>query len=226
MVCPGPPVRGFLTGRCVAMVCHRRMQQPFSNYSNAQSEAGSVTPHLTHFADSVLMPRGAINLFERAVEAFESDHERARQCLAQGLALLRGARASGSRIRPIGGPSTAQVGLARWQLRRVAAHIDENLAGPIQVRDLAALSRLSSSYFSRAFKKTTGVTPYAFIIQKRFARACELMTTTGESLCQIAVACGLSDQSHLCRVFRCMVGEAPSTWRRANATGPTTPRHA
>jgi AraC family transcriptional regulator len=179
----------------------------------------------THFADSadtVLVPRDAINLLERAVATFESDHERARQCLAQGLALLRSARSPRSHISPIGAPPTARAGLAQWQLRRVTAHINENLAGAIQVRDLAAMSRLSTSYFSRAFKTTTGVTPYAFIIQRRFARACELMRTTGESLCQIAVACGLCDQSHLCRVFRCIVGETPSTWRRANAVGPNT----
>jgi AraC family transcriptional regulator len=179
------------------------MQPPLSIYPNGQSEAGDAT-----------------TLIECAVAAFESDHERARRYLTQCLALLRSARSPRSQIPPIVAPPTARPGLAQWQLKRVTAHIDENLASPIQVRELAAMSRLSAGYFSRAFKRTTGVTPYAFIIQKRLARACELMTTTGESLCQITIACGLSDQSHLCRIFRRIVGEAPSTWRRANARGP------
>jgi AraC family transcriptional regulator len=173
-------------------------------------------------ASTVLMSRDAIPLTECAVAVFESDHERARRYPTQGLALLHSARSGPSDIPPIGAPPTSRVGLAQWQRKRVTAHIDEHLANPIQVRDLAAMSRLSTSYFSRAFKRTTGVSPYAFITQKRLARACELMTMTEESLCQIAIACGLCDQAHLCRVFRRIVGETPSAWRRANARGPNT----
>jgi hypothetical protein len=41
------------------------------------------------------------------------------------------------------------------------------------------------------------------------------MRTTQEPLSQIAVACGLCDQAHLCRVFRRLIGMSPSAWRRA-----------
>jgi AraC-like DNA-binding protein len=34
-------------------------------------------------------------------------------------------------------------------------------------------------------------------------------------LSDIALSCGLSDQSHFTRVFRRIVGETPSAWRRA-----------
>jgi AraC-like DNA-binding protein len=42
-----------------------------------------------------------------------------------------------------------------------------------------------------------------------------LMLTTGETLCAIALRCGLSDQSHFTRLFRRIVGETPYAWRRA-----------
>jgi AraC-like DNA-binding protein len=41
-----------------------------------------------------------------------------------------------------------------------------------------------------------------------------MMSTTREPLSQIAIACGLCDQAHLCKVFRRMTGMSPSTWRR------------
>jgi AraC-like DNA-binding protein len=41
------------------------------------------------------------------------------------------------------------------------------------------------------------------------------MLTTGASLSEIALSCGMSDQSHFTRSFRRIVGEAPSAWRQA-----------
>jgi AraC-like DNA-binding protein len=40
------------------------------------------------------------------------------------------------------------------------------------------------------------------------------MLTTNAPLCEIALDCGLADQSHLSRVFRRVTGTTPSAWRR------------
>jgi AraC-like DNA-binding protein len=40
------------------------------------------------------------------------------------------------------------------------------------------------------------------------------MITTGASLSEIALSCGMSDQSHFTRSFRRIVGETPSSWRQ------------
>jgi AraC-like DNA-binding protein len=40
------------------------------------------------------------------------------------------------------------------------------------------------------------------------------MLTTCESLSQIALACGLADQAHLCHCFRRVTGTTPAAWRR------------
>jgi len=40
------------------------------------------------------------------------------------------------------------------------------------------------------------------------------MLTTGASLGEIALSCGMSDQSHFTRSFRRIVGESPSSWRQ------------
>jgi AraC family transcriptional regulator len=107
--------------------------------------------------------------------------------------------------------------LATWQAKGVMSYIEANLRTRIRARDLADLINLSTSHFFRAFKLTVGMSPCQFITRRRIDFAREMMRTTRESLAQIAVGCGWSDQSHLCRVFRRVLGQSPGEWRRANA---------
>ena len=109
----------------------------------------------------------------------------------------------------------ARGGLAPWQMKRVKCHIEANLEEAIRVFELAGIARLSSGYFSNAFKATFGVSPHAYIVACRLQRAMELITLTRMSLCEIALACGFSDQAHLCRQFRRSTGVSPGAWRRS-----------
>src|SRR5262249_17387267 len=111
--------------------------------------------------------------------------------------------------------------LAPWQERRLQAHIETNLSISLTTADLAGVVNLSPSYFSRAFKKSFGQPPHSYLTMRRTIRAQELMLTTNEPLSQIAVACGLVDQSALCRLFRRTVGRNPHAWRRAFKGSPS-----
>jgi AraC-like DNA-binding protein len=52
------------------------------------------------------------------------------------------------------------------------------------------------------------------VMKRRLETACHLMMTSSESLSQIALTVGFSDQSHLCKRFKQAFGESPSNWRR------------
>lgn len=108
-------------------------------------------------------------------------------------------------------------GLAPWQKRKVDAYLADNLERPVHVKALAQAVPLSVSHFCRAFKETYGQTPHAHVMRLRLERAQHLMLTSDEPLSQIALACGLSDQAHLSKLFRRSLGESPSRWRRLNA---------
>lgn len=110
--------------------------------------------------------------------------------------------------------------LAPWQANRVAAFVSENLEGCIRVEDLASLTRLTPGYFSKAFRGTFGQSPHAYLVERRIARACELMIGSDDPLAQIALACGLYDQAHFTRVFRKRHGESPGSWRRNRRETP------
>jgi len=111
-------------------------------------------------------------------------------------------------------------GLAPWQIRKVASHVDAHLGRPIRNEDLAAIARLNPSHFGRAFRTSFGEPPHEYVIRRRVERAQGLMLSTGASLSEIALDCGLADQSHLTRLFRRIVGESPSAWRRARIAAP------
>jgi AraC-like DNA-binding protein len=108
--------------------------------------------------------------------------------------------------------------LAPWQARRAIDYVEANLADTISVEKMAELTRLSHSYFSRAFRSDFGESPYAYVIRRRIDHAKEMILSTNESLAYIARACGLSDQPHLTRLFRRIVGTSPANWRRQNAS--------
>lgn len=104
--------------------------------------------------------------------------------------------------------------LALWQARRVEIYVGENLGACLRIEAAAAVAKLSASYFSRAFKATFGVPFSHYVIQRRIELAKWLLLTTDEAIADIAIACGLADQSHLTRLFSRAVGSPPSAWRR------------
>jgi len=109
-------------------------------------------------------------------------------------------------------------GLAPWQVRCVSTHIEGHLTDNIHCEDLSELVDLSLSHFMRAFRDSFGCPPHAYVMKRRIECAQGLMLTTDSGLGQIALECGLADQSHLSRLFRRFVGESPAAWRRARST--------
>lgn len=116
-------------------------------------------------------------------------------------------------------PGQIRGGLAPWQIRKVMSYVDAHLDRPIRNEDLATLVRLNSSHFGRAFRNSCGEPPHEYVIRRRVERAQGLMLSTDASLSDIALACGLADQSHLTRLFRRIAGESPRAWRRARSGG-------
>jgi AraC family transcriptional regulator len=106
--------------------------------------------------------------------------------------------------------------LASWRANRVRLYIESNLEHRLDTDMLARVAYVSRAHFCRAFKRAFGVTVHSYVVQRRMERAQHLMLTTSATLTEIAAACGMSDHSHLTRVFRRAVAESPSAWRKRN----------
>jgi AraC family transcriptional regulator len=147
--------------------------------------------------------------------ALDNERNTAEECLRRATEML-------NEIGDTAAPQKESVrgGLAPWQVRKVTHYVDAHLDRSIRNEDLAALARLNPSHFGRAFRNSVGEPPHEYVIRRRVERAQGLMLSTDASLSDIALDCGLADQSHLTRLFRRIVGESPSAWRRARASAP------
>jgi AraC-like DNA-binding protein len=108
----------------------------------------------------------------------------------------------------------AQGGLAPWQERRAKELILADLAGDISLQVVAEACGLSVSHFARSFRKSTGLAPYAWLLEARVQRAMELLRQRDSTLAAVALACGFSDQTHFAHTFTRRTGVSPGVWRR------------
>ena len=153
--------------------------------------------------------KSLVQLLETAKQDLERDREAAKALLVKASSILQ------SEIeRRSGGNDSGTGGLAGWQIVRVRAFIDKNLHGTIHTWDLSAVARRSAAHFARSFKLSFGEPPHAYVMRRRLENACHLMMTSSESLSQIALSVGFSDQSHFCKRFKQALGQGPSNWRR------------
>jgi AraC-like DNA-binding protein len=105
-------------------------------------------------------------------------------------------------------------GLAPWQERRAKELITTDLAGATPLQEVAAACGLSVSQFSRAFRKSTGIPPHAWLLDARIESAKVMLRKREISLPAIASSCGFADRSHFTRVFTRRMGVSPGAWRR------------
>jgi AraC-like DNA-binding protein len=160
-----------------------------------------------------------VNLLFKARAAIDHDIETAARAIDTASAVLQSAKPFPSARDGNHEQVRRRGGLAPWQMNVVRMHIDANLSSSLTVHKLAALTRLSESYFARAFKASFDAPPHAYVLRRRIERAVHLIRTTRDPLSSIALECGLSDQSHLSRMFKLHIGESPAAWRRRHCAG-------
>ena len=180
---------------------------PMPNPANSGVDDITLVPDL---ADSLAQ------LLESARQEIDDDQEAAKASIARASSLLR---VELERMTTKVTHDVATGRLAGWQVNRLRTFVDDHLDGTIHITDLALVARRSTAYFCRAFKRTFGVTPHAYIVRRRLHRGRHLMLTTDLALSEIALSCGFTDQAHLCRLFRQTHSQSPAAWRRERRDG-------
>jgi AraC-like DNA-binding protein len=144
-------------------------------------------------------------LFERLFARLTSAHadnlarEESLVCCLMGLLRRHGAKRLAANDR--------SVGVAK-AIRRLDAALDES----VSLAELAALSGVSRFKLLRSFAREVGITPHAYLVQKR-VRAARRLLASGQSAAQAAIQAGFADQSHMTRTFMRQLGFTPSRYR-------------
>lgn len=112
----------------------------------------------------------------------------------------------------------ARGSLSPRRLRLATQFLAERCFDTIRLEEIAALVGLSPSYFSAAFKASTGLTPHQWQMQERITRVKGLLASRKASISEVAAACGFADQAHLTRVFKRHSGLTPAAWLRASGS--------
>lgn len=114
----------------------------------------------------------------------------------------------GKRKAPFSGESADKI-------QEVARYISENFAQELTLDDVARMACIERTYFSKRFKKLTGVGFYEYLTQTRLREAERLLRQTQLSIGEVAERCGFSGSNYFADVFRRHSGLPPTAYRRA-----------
>ena len=104
---------------------------------------------------------------------------------------------------------------SRRRLRNVIDYIHDNLALDLSLAELASVAGLSPSHFKSLFKHATNLPVHQYVIQRRVEHAMNLLSHGMMNLSEVASLAGFSDQSHMARCMRRLIGVTPALVRRA-----------
>jgi len=117
---------------------------------------------------------------------------------------------------------THRGGLGSARLRRIKEFIDAKIEDDLTLCEMAQAVELSTAYFSRMFRKSTGETPHQFLLRRRLERAKKMLCSADERVLDVAVACGFKSQQHFAQVFRHACRVTPTEYRREFLNDETT----
>ncbi|MDQ0122306.1 AraC-like DNA-binding protein [Pseudomonas lini] len=100
-----------------------------------------------------------------------------------------------------------------FKLEQAADYIRDNCTRMLKLEDICAAAQLSPSYLIRAFKQHYGMTPHAFLVNRRIQFA-QNRLRSGMLIADVALEAGFADQAHFQRAFKQHLAATPGQYRR------------
>ncbi|MCG7199867.1 AraC family transcriptional regulator [Marinobacter pelagius] len=101
-------------------------------------------------------------------------------------------------------------------LTDLALYLDEHAADDVSLDILCELSGFSPGHLIRAFKQHFGLTPHAYLVNRRVQLGRQQLKN-GTAIAEAALNAGFADQPHFQRAFKRLMAATPNQYRRASA---------
>lgn len=189
---------------------YRMLYPDITLLQRAASDALDNTQDIPYFPEPVIfdpMVARALTHLHAALATSPSDLERESLFIWTLAHLIR------RHARPRPGQSLRSA--ERVPMLRVRAYLEEHFTENVSLEELAALVNLSPFYLLRVFRESIGLPPHSYLTQIRVAHAKRLIGAS-MPLAEVATAVGFSDQSHLNRHFKALVGVTPGQYARSS----------
>lgn len=95
----------------------------------------------------------------------------------------------------------------------ITRYINENFTEPLTTSSLSRLFSYSEAYFSRKFKRETGISVTTYIRILRLEHARKLLETSSSSVLSVALQSGFSDIYYFTHCFKAHYGVSPREYR-------------
>lgn len=110
-------------------------------------------------------------------------------------------------------PETNMQSQRLIQINQAKSYIENNFSTQISVDDISASVNMSTSYFSKIFRESTGVSPYDYLLSVRLEKAKEMLHKTDFPISQIAYQTGFNSDANFIYFFKKQTGISPLKFR-------------
>lgn len=185
---------------------YRTLYPEVSLLQEAASQVAGRNGDIPFFRDPVVhddeLAAAILSLHKSVENKADALERQSRQLLVFGQLVARHADHRPALILPTKEPTTVKL---------VREYLESLYSQNILLEELASVANLSPYHLLRVFRQEMGLPPHSYLIQVRVRRAQELLRA-GLPVSQVATETGFTDQSHLTRYFKRIVGVTPSQY--------------
>ena len=100
------------------------------------------------------------------------------------------------------------------RIEKLIAYVEDNYQNQISSADLADITHLTPSSFSKFFRKNFNKTFTAYLNEFRISKACILLGSNDKQIEEIAFLCGYNNMAFFHRRFKMLIGTSPALYRK------------
>jgi AraC-like DNA-binding protein len=109
---------------------------------------------------------------------------------------------------------TKKVYRGKQEITEAREYMEKQWQEPFSLDDLAKQVKMSTSHFSRLFKKHVGCTPHRYYINVKINKIKEKLLDPNITIAEAFSACGLDYHGYYARLFKDNTGFSPTDYRK------------